>query len=371
MITEKLISSNENANGTTSARYTARNINAMFVLSLIIGGGIIWSLVYWWETQLQICQKAYMKATNEISQYNEDNPDYKIPFPIYNCTSSLLQKNATGGIAPVPLWIQELTLRDKFWLWDCRFINDFHRLGKYNLEWKAYDIACEMGKTFKVRSPWEYKLSYKGYWTNLWNYIILEKVANTNVRIVLGHIVNNDEQNTIYWYDDVVGSTDISWASTNYHIHIELWEWYMNVSREFAINKTYSKLNGTALLNHRGWNFWQQKNAYYFTHYDLWDVHQNDSTPCIWASGKDLCYLERGGIKTMALTSDVRQEMGLKFGDKVKLIWDEGCEGVFQIEDEMNKRFRQTPWILRPWTPYYIKWDLPSKDGGVCSVIKI
>ena len=40
MITEKLISSNENANGTTSARYTTRNMNAMFAL-LIIGGAII------------------------------------------------------------------------------------------------------------------------------------------------------------------------------------------------------------------------------------------------------------------------------------------------------------------------------------------
>lgn len=375
MFKEKLLSSIENLNGTTSARYTTRNMNAMFAL-LIIGGAIIARVVYWTDTPLQMCQQSYMKATNEISQYNEDNPDYKIPFPIYNCTSSLLQKNATGGIAPVPLWIQELTLRDKFWLWDCRFINDFHRLGKYNLEWKAYDIACEMGKSFDIKSPWDYRIEKIWYWANLGNYIILQWLSKdlndfTNTRIVLAHTITSLKVWYIFNPWDIVWQVDVSWASTNYHVHIELWEWYMNVSREFAINKTYSKLNGTALLNHRGWNFWQQKNAYYFTHYDLWDVHQNDSTPCIWASGKDLCYLERGGIKTMALTSDVRQEMGLKFGDKVKLIWDEGCEGVFQIEDEMNKRFRQTPWILRPWTPYYIKWDLPSKDGGVCSIIKI
>lgn len=61
------------------------------------------------------------------------------------------------------------------------------------------------------------------------------------------------------------------------------------------------------------------KQMYYFTHYDLGDYRQNDKTPCIGASGKDLCKLERSGVRTMALTSDIRKKMGIKFGDTVKL----------------------------------------------------
>jgi hypothetical protein len=37
----------------------------------------------------------------------------------------------------------ENNLRKRFGLEDCRATNDSHRLGKYNLEWMAYDIACE------------------------------------------------------------------------------------------------------------------------------------------------------------------------------------------------------------------------------------
>ncbi len=276
------------------------------------------------------------------------------------------------GITVPPLWIKELTLRDKFWLGHCRFINDNHKIPKYNLIWIAYDIACEKGKSFEVRSPWDYRLSYKWYWNNLWNYIILEKVANPEIRIILAHLVNNDEQNTIYSYNDIVWHTNISGASTWIHVHIELWEWYYNVSRDYAIDLPYNKINWTALLNHREWDFGQQKkNVYYFTSYDLWDPSQNDSTPCIWASGKDLCQLERSWVRTMALTSDIRNSLGIKFWDKVRLLWDEDCEWIYEVHDEMNKRFRDSPWVLRPWTPYYIKGDLPSKKWGVCSVKKI
>jgi hypothetical protein len=54
------------------------------------------------------------------------------------------------------------------------------------------------------------------------------------------------------------------------HIHIELWDGYMNVDRNFALGKAYKSQNGTALLNHRNWDFGQPKdNVYYFTHYTL------------------------------------------------------------------------------------------------------
>jgi len=45
----------------------------------------------------------------------------------------------------------------------------------------------------------------------------------------------------------------------------------------------------------------------------------------------------------MALTSDVRKKLEISFGDQVKLMGDDGCSGIYQVEDEMNIRFRATP----------------------------
>ena len=323
------------------------------------------------ETTLEKCQKSYNKATSEIVEYNKTNPNYKIILPTYNCTEAIEQLNATGGIAPVP---PNISLRDRFGLSDCRFINEVHKLPKYNLEWVAYDIACEMGKPFDVKSPWEYTIQVIAYWSNLWNYIILKKsseVWDEETRIVLGHTRTSRKVWEKLWEWDIIWQTDISGASTWIHVHIELWSWYRNVTRGFALGEEYNSMNWTALLNHRHWNFRQPSEVYYFTSYDLWDVKQNDSTPCIWASGKDLCGLERSWVRTMALTSDIRTKLGIKFWDKVRLEWDNGCSWIFQVEDEMNKRFRSVPWILRPWTAYYIKGDLPSKEGWACSVTKL
>jgi len=96
---------------------------------------------------------------------------------------------------------------------------------------------------------------------------------------------------------------------------------------------------------------------YYFTNYDLWDVWQNDATPCIGASGKDLCYLHQKGINTMALVNIKRKEMWINFWDKVELTWWP-CEWIYQVEDEMNIRFRQKTPIYKPWTKFEIRWDI-------------
>lgn len=366
MLKEKILSEIKNTNGTITRVMTSHNINMVWVASFVALSILTYAFA-WEKSAMQMCQESFMKATNSIARYNEENPKYPIPEPVYNCWTANLSTPSDDGEEP-----PKINLRDRFGLGDCRFINDSHRMGRYNLEWMAYDIACVPWQSFDVKSPWKYRLAYKWYGTSLWDYIILENIEDSNIRIVLWHIVNNDNQLTEYNEWDVIWQTNISWQSTGIHVHIELWEWYENVSREFALWEKYKSYNGTALLNHRKWEFWQQKdNVYYFTSYDLWDINQNDASPCIWASWRDLCQMERSGVRTMALTSDIRQKMGISFWDKVQLLWDEGCEGIFQVEDEMNKRFRQTPWILRPNTPYYIKGDLPSKKGWVCSITKI
>jgi len=117
------------------------------------------------------------------------------------------------------------------------------------------------------------------------------------------------------------------------------------------------------------------EHKYYFTNYDLWDVWQNDSTPCIWASGKDLCYLHQQGINTMALVNIKRKEMWINFWDKVELKWWP-CEWIYQVEDEMNIRFRQKTPIYKPWTTFEIRWDIARykhklECGGVYTIKKV
>jgi len=338
-----------------------------------------------------MCNDLFDKELREVKKSNEDLVNYCYdnykdnPISIKNCTTQIKpvptnscvnQKSPEATTLevvsvgePPKIQVVEKTLRSRLGLGNCRYTNSSHAMNKYNLRWLAYDFACEVGKSFAVYSPWDYVIEKIGYWLSMGNYIILKK---NDTRIVLAHIETPLEEGAELKEGMYIGNTNVSWQSTWVHLHVELWHWYMNVSSEYALWLPYEEHNGTDLLTHRNWDFWQPKwDVYYFTAYNLWDVNQNDSTPCIWASWKDLCHLEASGIRTMALTSDIRRELGVKFWDKVRLVWEKGCEGIFQVEDEMNKRFRQTPWVRRPWTSYYIKWDLPSMPWGACSIIKL
>ena len=86
---------------------------------------------------------------------------------------------------------KQINLRSIFWLWDCRFTNDNHKLPRYNLEWLAYDIACEKWKAFDVSVPnYQAKegrnwiVEKIGYGHNMGNFIIIK--SNT-LRVVYGH----------------------------------------------------------------------------------------------------------------------------------------------------------------------------------------
>lgn len=359
---------------------------------------VIYTYAFPEKTALQICQESYMKSVNEIYRENEATAkkcaeEYKSDiFKLNKCTSSPLpipankcwnELNATGGIAPVPP--RSPTLREKFWLKDCRFVNEFHRLWKYNLEWTAYDIACEKWIAFDVRSPWEFHIEKKWYWANIGNYVILKN--NSDFRIVLWHLQTSRKvwEKLKEW--DIIWQTNLSWQSTGMHVHIELWWKYYILSSPVIYWWEHYREFQWALLAHRKWDFWQPKEQpYYFTHYDLWVVAQNDASPCHWATWEDLCELSSKGINTMALTKDIREKLWVNFGDKVKLTAEKGCEWEYLVKDEMNCRFRWKPcwykkkwewkfhptWnVLREWTPYYIKWDLPNKAGWACFVTKI
>lgn len=274
--------------------------------------------------------------------------------------------SSSGTVATAPE--RTVNLRSIFNLWDCRFTNDKHKMPKYNLEWLAYDIACEAGKAFNVSTPNFNKESWTvatvSHGKSIGNYVIIRQ---WDIRIVYGHTSTQKKEWDVLNSWEVFWITDMSWESTGMHLHLELWKWHKIVSREFFWSDTYDSWDQTRLLAHRRWNF---DNRYFFTHYDLGDISQNDWAPCIGASWKDLCELEKKGIRTMAITSDIRKLMGIKFWDTVTLIWDEWCSWTYRVEDEMNKRYRQTPWVKRPWTPYYIKGDIPSKEWWACYILK-
>jgi len=93
----------------------------------------------------------------------------------------------------------------------------------------------------------------------------------------------------------------------------------------------------------------------------------------------------------MALTVDIRNALWVKLWDKVRLEGDAWCKGDYIVTDEMACRFRwANAWsnwpcyysdkvtltprdsnVKRPGTNFYIKWDLPGRPGGACTVTKL
>lgn len=217
------------------------------------------------EDSFEVCQSNYAKATTQIMEYNKENPKYMIELPKYNCINLLNQwtENVTplSDVPPKSNEPKEITLRDKFWLWDCRFINDSHRLGKYNLEWMGYDIACEKWVAFEVKSPWNYIIEKVWFGYNIWNFIIAKRF-NDNVRIVLWHTETSLKEGHILKEGDIIGKTNLSWESTWMHVHIEVWEGYKNVSREILLDKEYRSEDWSKLLSHRQWDFGQHQKLY-------------------------------------------------------------------------------------------------------------
>ena len=198
-----------------------------------------------------------------------------------------------GAISTVPERKQtkQINLRSIFWLWDCRFTNDNHKLTRYKLEWLAYDIACEKWKAFDVSVPnYQAKENRKwvvekiGYGHNMGNFIIIK--SNT-LRVVYGHT------KPIEWIKewDIVKSTftiwetDLSGESTGMHLHLEIWEWTDIVSRERFWSPVWEKQDQRKLLEHRQWNFGQKKKI-------LRDGQELDALTYTWNKYGDIDFIK-------------------------------------------------------------------------------
>jgi hypothetical protein len=69
--------------------------------------------LYWGDNPLVLCQNSYMQSTNALLRYNEENPDFPVELPEYNCNqlidnlsntwkSNLFDWTASGAIVPPP-----------------------------------------------------------------------------------------------------------------------------------------------------------------------------------------------------------------------------------------------------------------------------
>ena len=73
-------------------------------------------------------------------------------------------------------------------------------------------------------------------------------------------------------------------------------------------------------------------------------VAQNDSSPCVGASGRNLCTAAKEGDRTIALSRDLLWYRGgpYRWHDKVKLTSDvPQCNGVYSVEDSMHWRWKR------------------------------
>lgn len=266
-------------------------------------------------------------------------------------------------------WLKEKVtpqiLKD-FYLEDCRITQEEdHHIKEWRGSMYATDIACEKWKSFDVKSPRlnkEYKLHKKSYDSKLWNYII---ITDWETNILFWHTETQLKEWDIILEWAIIGNTDLSWISQNYHVHIEIWK------RNWMVWYWYNSSYDWKKINEKSEELLEQRKpkpdqVYYFTHYDPGDVSQNDNAPCIAASWKDICEMMRNGQDFVAITVDIRKQMWIKRWDKVRLVGDPWCAWVYSVEDEMKKRLR-TQCIKRPWTDYCIKWDM-AKAWWACKI---
>ena len=217
---------------------------------------------------------------------------------------------------------KQVNLRSIFSLWDCRFTNDNHKLPRYNLEWLAYDIACEKWKAFDVSVP-DYGANWIvekiGYGNNIGNFIIIK--SNT-LRVVYGHT------KPIEWLKEwdivkptfTIWETNISGESTWMHLHLEIWEGTDIVSRERFWSPTWEKQDQRSLLEHRKWDFGQKKKI-------LRDGQELEALTYTWNKYGDIDF-----IKTIEAES--RWDM--------HAVWDSwDAYGYCQINKNFNPEMQQ------------------------------
>jgi len=107
----------------------------------------------------------------------------------------------------------------------------------------------------------------------------------------------------------------------------------------YTVDENGNELSFNLEVPDTHWRFPRQT---FFTSYNP-VKGQTDNSPCIGANGTNVCDMAKQGIRTIALSQDLVGRAKWKkyhYGDKVYLLSDNPqCNGEFQIEDTMNKRY--------------------------------
>lgn len=243
----------------------------------------------------------------------------------------------------------------------------------------ATDIACNFGeglwKRAEVYAPdlrnksVMFQVEHVGYDALLGSFIQLRALREpgypSDESFYLGHTETKMKVGDVVSTGQRIGQMKLDGATTGWNVHVEYRRLGVD-GKTWKSERYFTGVREQALDNKRKGQLpsgWKWGDKFYFTHYDLGDPNQNDSAPCHWASGKNLCDMEKSGVRTIALTVDVRNALGIKFGDKVRLEWP--CAWTYQVEDEMHSRFR---YACVNRDGLCIKGDIPSCSGWAHSV---
>lgn len=124
---------------------------------------------------------------------------------------------------------------NKLGLSNCRITQtEEEHIKEWNWSMFAYDIACIRWKSFEVYAL-NFKDSYtiKKVWYDsiIWNHVV---ISNGDISIVYAHTISEFKEGDEIKSWQVLGYTDISWVSQNYHLHIELWKGDENISWSYV-----------------------------------------------------------------------------------------------------------------------------------------
>ena len=368
---------------------------------------IIWTLIFWWPTETRkiesndLSRNSIIEISNKeiIEFWNEKIINENLIADLNNknkaIENNISRLQVCKSLNEAVMWtvgesidcdtIPAMKLKTPDELFYTYKVSDNPYISQPEQDhfhkWRWWVLATDIASWFQAEqyAP-DYVSEVKAYkvevfnWENadelLWNYAKLNFTHKWHKYYwIIAHLDTRMKTGDTIYTGQKIGQTDLSGYTTGYHAHVELWFEGVNIS--YSTRSSVLTNSRAGVYENDG--IWAEL---YFTHYDLWDVAQNDSTPCIWASGKDLCEISKQWIQTIALTVDQRKLYNIEFGDiiTVKSI-AQNTEYTVQVEDEMNKRFRnecnRKLWACIKWDIAHYNWvSLNWMESWIYTIIK-
>lgn len=188
----------------------------------------------------------------------------------------------------------------------------------------------------------EYLVSYEDFKETTGKAVIL---TSGNVRWLLGHVVIQEQREKVRTGDriGVVGCTE--GVTTGCHVHIQLFMRANESSKWQSAEYLLGNSNKPEVIQDRVKEEVepQSMGKIKATSYNP-SKAQTDSSPCVGASGVDLCEEIKKGVRIIALSQDLVGRSGkkYKYGDKITIksdLDDTRCNGEFTVLDTMNARY--------------------------------